>query len=125
MKDFIDGYLAACRDARSETQMTLGGLITALEVMPEGARVANIGCAHSYRGYYSDLAFERKSQGTRRASALLRECKVALGKKFTGYKGGEFQMNADTPLWIAGYGCCGQKLMELRDGGAIITQPDD
>lgn len=40
------------------------------------AEVANLNSAHSYRGYYSDLAFEQ-GEGTRPAADLLAECKAA------------------------------------------------
>jgi hypothetical protein len=58
---------------------------------------------HSYRGYYSDLAFEG---GTSQIEAheLLASCKSAMGKVFTGYKGGDFMMGELTPLWVASYG---------------------
>lgn len=55
----IDGMNAQGQRERAETQMTLGKIIAALEAMPEGAEVANLNGGHSYRGYYSDLAFER------------------------------------------------------------------
>lgn len=109
---------------RAETQMTLGKLIDALEAMPDGAEVANINSAHSYRGYYSDLAFERE-EGSRPAADLLAECKEAMGKVFCGYKGGDFVMGALTPVWVASYGCCGLKLMALHAGGAMETAEDD
>ncbi len=59
--------------------------------MPADAQVANLSSAHSYRGYYSDLALERDA-GTRPAAELLAECKAAMGQVFTGYKGGDYVM---------------------------------
>lgn len=120
----IDGMSAQWQRERAETQMTLGKLIAALEAMPEGAEVANLNSAHSYRGYYSDLAFER-DEGTRPASDLLKECKTAMGQVFFGYKGGDFVMGALTPVWLASYGCCGLKLMALHAGGEVETAEDD
>ena len=124
MQALIDGMSAQLQRERSETQMTLGKLIAALEAMPEGAEVANLRDAHSYRGYYSDLAFERE-EGTRQAAELLAECKAAMGKVFCGYKGGDYVMGALTPVWLASYGCCGPKLMALYAGGEIETAEDD
>lgn len=120
----MNGMSAQWQRERAETQMTLGKLIAALEAMPEGAEVANINSAHSYRGYYSDLAFER-DEGTRPATDLLAECKAAMGQVFCGYKGGNYVMGALTPLWIATYGCCGQKLMAVHPGGDVETAEDD
>jgi hypothetical protein len=120
----MDGMGAQWQRERAETQMMLGKLIDALEAMPEGAEVANLNSAHSYRGYYSDLAFGRE-EGTRPAADLLAECKAAMGQVLCGYKGGDFVMGALTPVWVASYGCCGQKLMALHVGGEIETAEDD
>ena len=120
----LDDMSAQWQRERAETQMTLGKLIAALEAMPEGAEVANLNSAHSYRGYYSDLAFER-DDGTRPAAQLLAECKAAMGQVFCGYKGGDYVMGARTPVWVENYGCCGPKLMALHAGGEMETAKDD
>lgn len=109
---------------RAESQMTLGKLITVLEAMPTDSMVANLCCPHSYRGYYDDLAFECE-KGKRPSVELLKECKETVGKLFSGYKGGDYVMNQSTPIWIAGYGECGLKLMALYKGGRFDTQEDD
>ncbi len=124
MQALIDGMSAQWQRERAKTQMTLGKLIDALEAMPEGAEVANLSSAHSYRGYYSDLAFEQ-GEGTRQAADLLAECRTAMGQVFCGYKGGDFVMGALTPVWVASYGCCGPKLMALHAGGDVETAEDD
>jgi len=108
---------------RATTQLTLGALIAALDQMPADAQVANLRNPDSYRGYYSDLYFERHD-GTRPASELLAECKAAMGKVFTGYKGGDYVMGALTPLWVASYGTTGDKLIALYAGGELETEPD-
>ena len=41
------------------------------------------------------------------------------------YKGGNYTMFEDTPLWVAEYGCFGRKLMDITDEGAVITAEDD
>lgn len=118
-----DGWARERTDARSKSQLTLGALISALEAMPPETRVSNICGPHSYRGYYSDLAFEQKS-GTRPASELLAECRAAMGKTFEGYKSGDYMMGDSTPLWIAHYGCCGTRLMDMRADGTIRTEDE-
>jgi hypothetical protein len=120
----IDGLSAGWQRERSETQLTLGELIDALEAMPDGAVVANLCDPDSYRGYYSDLYFEHQ-EGTRPAADLLADCREAMGQAFEGYRGGTYYMNAATPLWIATYGCCGDKLMAVLPGGVIETREDD
>lgn len=121
---WIDEMGAQWQRERAETQMTLGRLIDALEGMPKGAKVAALNSAHSYRGYYNDLAFE-VNEGTRPAADLLKECKAAMGQVFCGYKGGDYEMGALTPVWLASYGCSGVKLMALHAGGEIETAEDD
>ena len=123
MQALIDGMSAQWQRERAETQMTLGKLISALEAMPDGAEVANLSSAHSYRGYYSDLAVEQ-DEGTRTAADLLDECKAAMGQVFCGYKGGDYVMGSLTPVWVASYGCCGTKLMALHVGGEMETSED-
>lgn len=124
LQAMFDGMSAQWQRDRAETQMTLGKLISALETMPEGAEVANLGHAHSYRGYYSDLAFEI-DDGLRPAADLLAECKAAMGQVFCGYKGGDYVMGALTPIWIASYSSCGKKLIGLHAGGEIETAEDE
>jgi hypothetical protein len=124
MQALIDGMSAQWQRERAETQLTLGALIAALEKMPSDAQVANLRDPDSYRGYYSDLYFERHD-GTRPAAELLVECKGAMGQVFTGYKGGEFVMGALTPLWVASYGCCGRKIMAVHVGGELETAEDE
>ena len=124
MQALIDGMSAQWQRERAETQMTLGKLISALEAMPSDAEVANLRDAHSYRGYYSDLAFE-KSDDTRPAADLLAECRAAMDKVFEGYKGGDFAMTERTPVWVAHYGDCGQKLMAVHAGGEVQTADDE
>jgi hypothetical protein len=77
---------------------------------------------HSYRGYYSDLAFSAGHKRT--AGAWLRELESCLGSTFTGYKGGDFTMREDTPLWAAFYGCCGRAIIDLTPAGILITKED-
>jgi len=120
----INEMNAQYQKKRSETQLTLGALITALKAMPPDSVVANISGAHSYRGYYCDLAFKLTS-GTRPAKELLAECRDAMGNVFTGYKGGDYIMSTLTPLWIAEYGHCGLKLMAVHAGGELETEDDD
>src|SRR5690242_3575186 len=83
--------------------MNLGDLIKRLE-LEDSARVLPLGFhnPHSYRGYYDQLAFEPASNVS--VASLLAAARSALGKTFTGYKGGEYLMGSETPCWIAKYG---------------------
>jgi len=106
---------------RSRTQMTLGKLIDVLESMDRTTPV-NLGDPHSYRGYYSDLAFQ-PCEAT--VQDLLNDCRSAMGRVFYGYKGGEFVMHQNTPVWIASWGRSGRKLMAVNPNGDYTTAPDE
>jgi len=120
----MDGMNAEWQRERAQSQLTLGGLIACLQNMPAGTRVANLGRPHSYRGYYCDLAFERHD-GTRPVKDLLSDCLAAMGQEFTGYKGGDFVMGVRTPVWVAAYGHCGDRLLSVRTDGDLEVEPDD
>ena len=104
--------------------MTLGKLIAALEQFPADAPVANLTSPNSYRGYYRDLAFA-KGPGTRPAGELLEECRSAMGREFYGWKGGDYLMGENTPVWIATYGDCGPRLMALNADGSIDVAEEE
>lgn len=126
-QNYIDNILDGFRKERSLSQMTLGALINILKYLPKNSKIENICNPHSYRGYYSDLSFE-KIDGTRTVDSLLNELQEkCLNKIFKGYKGGDFCMREDAPLWIAEYGNCGQKIISITTSDTIcfIMQDDD
>ncbi len=89
--------------------MTLGDLIERLKKEPkENVIRKGFGRAMSYRGDYSQLAFDPCENVT--VASMLEEAESALGKTFEGYKGGDFVMNEYTDVYIANYGCCGDEL---------------
>lgn len=112
------------KNERSKYHMTLGKLTTALlnikenNVADADARLVaefsdgeqvRLGQFISYRGYYSDLAFEpvleiEKGKPESTIESILTQCRIANRATFEGYKGGDFIMDEDTPLWIAEYG---------------------
>lgn len=87
--------------------MTLKDLIKFLE-QQDPSLIVPVGFTHphSYRGYYYDLAFEPEENVT--VGQMLGAAKGAMGKTFTGYKGGEFTMGDYTDCWLATYGDCGE-----------------
>lgn len=119
MQELINEWSRMWKVQRSLSQMTLGRFISELEKMAQDKEIKNICSPHSYRGYYSDLAFENES-GTRTVDSLIKQLKnECLGQTFTGYKGGDFYMDKNTPMWIADYGSCGLKIMEIVEGNII------
>lgn len=119
----VDGWSAQMMRERADTQMTLGDLIACVEKLPVTQMIHGLHKPHSYRGYYSDLAFEA---GDKRPAgetlAMLREC---MGKQFSGYKGGDYHMHAGTPCWQAEYGCCGMRIVGFKSGGEFALADDD
>jgi hypothetical protein len=124
----FDGLSDAARRTRSDYHVTLGQMIERLKacqpdkvVVCSDAISEHPGSASSYRGYYSDLAFEPTAEPIT-VGALLAECEAALGRPFTGYKGGEFPMEADTPLWVAPYGHSGGRaIVDVQETDGAVT----
>lgn len=100
-------------------QMTLGEFIRALE-RQDADETVKFDFVHfgpttfqSYRGYCEQLAlgYEECGRTHRNASydyptvaVLLTHARATIGKQFTGWKGGEYVMQADTQLWVANAG---------------------
>jgi hypothetical protein len=109
----LDGMSAAWQKERTATQMTLGAFISALEALDGNREILGVGDPISYRGYYSDLAFEPE-ESTAPVREVLAKARACMGEVFTGYKGGDFQMGKNTPLWLSEYGVAsGLRIMEL------------
>jgi hypothetical protein len=82
------------------------------------------GKAHSYRGYYSDLAFEKLDRKITVGEALkmIKEC---MGEIFQGYKGGDYMMGRNTPVWLSEYGTTGMKIVDILDDGTFDLIEDE
>lgn len=90
--------------------MTLGELITELKKEPpEKVCRWGFGHPHSYRGYYDELAFEPCENVT--VNQMLADAEQSLGKTFTGYKGGDYEMCEWTEVWIANEGEAGGEVI--------------
>lgn len=117
----LDGIRLETQKARSTAQMTLGKLIDELGELPPKTLV-ELSSPHSYRGYYEDLAFSYGEKTT--AKKALQLCHNAMGQIFVGYKGGDFQMGRNTPVWVAFHGQLGQKIMSIKDNGELVLCED-
>lgn len=91
--------------------MTLGELIKALsrfksdeEVKFDFVHFKPNMQIHSYRGDYSQLAVgytsEYKQEDDVTVGNVLAMLKGAIGKTFEGYKGGDYTMDEETPIWV-------------------------
>lgn len=78
----------------------------------------------SYRGYYDQIAlghgpFNYPEPVTR--DLLIARTLAAIGMTFSGYKGGEYIMTADTPVWVANASNpSGYALTRVQDTGYDI-----
>lgn len=108
--------------------MTLGELIKFLDrykhqrevILPMG-----FNSPHSYRGFYDELAFEPATDI--RIGEMLDHAHHALGKAFTGYKGGEFVMTEGTDIWLSEKGCVSEETIGpllLRLMFSVIEEDD-
>lgn len=53
---------------------------------------------------------------------VLALCESAVGKTFYGYKGGEYVMGRETPVWVANYREAGSTaIVDIIDHGWRIT----
>lgn len=71
----------------------------------------------SWRGVYADLALEPVERGEKPVTVreLIARCNSADGNVFEGYKGGDYRMDADTPVWVDNYGECHKRgIVDIR-----------
>jgi hypothetical protein len=102
-------------------QLTLGELITFLEQQPESLLIEGLDHADSYRRYPDQLAFSLIGKKIS-VKKLLETCKeIKRDARFEGYKGGNYLMDENTPLWVANYGECGTKLIKINNDGSLDT----
>lgn len=111
--------------------MTLDELIAALESAdPTQVCPAGFNNPHSYRGYYTDLAFEPASDIT--VGEMLAAARSALGTTYIAWKGGDYQMTGDSDCWLSQVGSASEetlsatlmKLMLNASTGKRLTAPE-
>lgn len=83
----------------SPSRLSLSELINRLEDEPANKRIA-VGFHQpcSYRGYYEDLAFV--VTGPASIADMLAAARSALGTTYEGWKGGDYQMDGGTEVWL-------------------------
>lgn len=127
--------------------MSLGGLINALAKLPKQDRdvylrwrpddVYDRWFLHpttldSYRGYYDHLALgwaENVDEDMRSVASLVERLRAADGERFTGWKGGTYRMNLETPVWADNCGKgAGVQIVGVRDDDwcvRLLTSVED
>lgn len=98
-------------DFDKSEQINLGKAMSILVKLPKD-KVFKIGLGepHSYRGYYDELAFEPKADVS--VDEMIKNCEDALKRPFYGYKGGTYEMDCSTPIWLSEYGDTGSEITE-------------
>jgi hypothetical protein len=109
------------RKERASTQMTIGKLITKLETFPKDKEIEKLSNPHSYRGYYSDLGLQISGITTTVGETIDFLYNRCLNETYHGYKGGEYVMDKDTPLFEAFWGHTGNKIIDVIDDDGILT----
>lgn len=137
MQTYIQNAVKAGRQntLSKSDQLTLGELILKLEPIVEKQKERKDEAEvkydfeylfptsiDSWRGSYDELALNFEIEGNcMKVTDFLKMLKEALGKEFTGYKGGEFYMNKNTPVWVANYGNSGNTaVIDVVDDGYQI-----
>src|SRR3990167_10115818 len=70
----------------------------------------------SYRGFYEQAALGFSEDGSVTVRGLLSEIESAIGKKFTGWRGGDYLFDEGTELWVANQGRTSKKrILDLAD----------
>jgi hypothetical protein len=111
LQKLMDTTAEMDRDTRKKYHVTLGQLLDELE--RDGAInrvVVDLNGTHyfiwngcSYRGYYADLSLliaELKGEVAKEVPNQIEMLKGLLGQTMSGYKGGEFLIDRDAPLWV-------------------------
>lgn len=118
LDDFLSGVDNLTRAQRGmrfkdSPQITLGELISKLEatrdnhekyvefdfeyLRPKGV--------HSWRGAYHELAIDFEpdveNSSTTKLDDFIKILKEAVGSTFTGWKGGDYVMSEETPVWVS------------------------
>ena len=119
IQGLFDMLAEASRNTRKEYHICLGDLLDRLRQADPEAPIY-LDHPHSYRGYYTDLALEPTARPIH-VWELINQLSDVIDTELTGYKGGEFLMEADTPVWIASYGNTGLALIDFDPKSLTIT----
>ena len=118
LEDILHNAVSAQRTQKLKTspQLLLGELILKLETVKDKSVNIHFDFEHAYptelgswRGSYEELAieFEFEEGSYPIVADFLKQLRDAIGATYQGYKGGEFTMGKNTPVWVANYGNSG------------------
>lgn len=136
LQEQIDRTIASARAAEfaSRDQMSLGQLIDALKNVRASNDKEDITVCFdfeysrptdfsSWRGVYAEIAIGFAFDGDETTlDDLIVRAERSIGKTFGGYKGGDFTMTRDTPVWVANYGNSGSTAVTgvYDDGWQVV-----
>ncbi len=103
-------------------QLSVGEFVLMLENLEDqkawifidlGSMTGNPTEFDSFRGYYDELALGVNLDYGNYCTVedLLLKAKAVIGKEFSGWKGGEYIMNKNTPLWVDNPGNCSNAMI--------------
>lgn len=77
---------------------------------------------HSYRGYYNQMAISVQNTGKpQNVADAIEELDAGVTDIYVGYKGGDFEYEYGTPVWVADYGELGNLIQEVRIQEKLVT----
>jgi len=110
IQGLMDSVREMARKDRSQYHITLGEMSSILEnhdgqvTFKCGDSITSVANPHSYRGYYSDLSLETVEPHYMAGEDLLNMLKGVYDTELTGWKGGDYRMKFDTPIWVSAEG---------------------
>lgn len=128
IQKLVDSMNLVCKQQRTEVMNTIGKLLLTLKNEEKETVVIGVSSkGDSYRGYYTDFALYPGNTTVEELQVYLEDS--ILGKTFEGYKGGDYVMDEDTPIWCADYGNCGKPIVAAKningDLHIIFGEDDD
>ena len=93
-------------DNAAKRMMNLGSFIKSLEEISPDMSIRmdfsydGPGKMDSYRGFYSHLSLMGTTDNAT-VGSVLEDARSAMGSTFSGYKGGDYTMDENTPIWWA------------------------
>jgi hypothetical protein len=99
--------------------MTLMDLIVRLRELDEHVVVNLAGGIYSYRGFYERGCVSPDVRGTE-AWVLSDILAADLGGTMQGWKGGDFPVHDEVPMYVAEWGDTGPMLMGIHADGTLI-----
>ena len=129
IQKMMDAVIEASAQARKPYHLLLGQLKEIAEAHPDFVfrldTGEGIGSPHSYRGYYNELSLTPGGDPVL-GTEVFEICRAAEVGSFEGYKGGTYEYDAETPLWVAPYGCTGRAITghRIEDNTVVLTTRD-